>query len=183
MLVSPSALCSAMAWASGLAVLGLLVAPGCAHAPAQAEVPPPGPALPLPRSSIAAVLFHQGDLDLSADQVQRLQARDDELDRTQRALREDFAHAQQAHEAAPAPPPSPGPGGGGRHHGQSRPLPEAKPAVKSLDDRLDDNDSRAYLAAEADILSEKQRDHAREVASKYREDLYDQREQSRAQGK
>jgi len=46
---------------------------------------------------------------------------------------------------------------------------------EALDASLDDADTRAFLRAEA-VLTPAQRDRAREVASGYREQLFDRRE-------
>jgi hypothetical protein len=48
----------------------------------------------------------------------------------------------------------------------------------ALEDRLDENDTKAYLDAE-NVLTEAQRARAREIASDYREQLYEQRENAR----
>jgi hypothetical protein len=201
----PSAQSSVRSFAGVTLVTLLWLALGCAHGqpPPPVDAPPPAPLLPLPRSSIAAVIAHQGELGLTPEQVDRLIARDAELDKVQTALRE-----AQSHQAAPgrartsaspaagqpsggspsdAPPPvvppgSPAGGGyGGRHRGQPRTqTSQAQPTGPKLEDQLDDNDTRAYLAAEADILTEAQRDPAREIAEKYREALYDQRSRAAA---
>jgi hypothetical protein len=164
----------------------LLVLVGCAHAQPQAENAAAAPAEPviLPRSSIAAVLLHRGDLNLTDEQMQRLQARDEALDKAQADLRHAMAEKQKAGAKAPQastdPPPPASPGmGGGRHGRQRSTSTEAKPKGESIEDQMNDNDTRAYLDAEADILTEKQKDAAREIAEKYREDLYDQREQAK----
>jgi hypothetical protein len=44
-----------------------------------------------------------------------------------------------------------------------------------LEDRLDDDDTKAYLDGE-EVLTEPQRDQAREIASDYRAQLYNRRE-------
>ncbi len=43
---------------------------------------------------------------------------------------------------------------------------------------MDDNDTQAYLEAE-NVLTEAQRVQAREIASKYREQIWDQRHAAR----
>ena len=43
-----------------------------------------------------------------------------------------------------------------------------------MQDMMDDNDTRAYLEAEG-YLDDAQRERARDIAEKYREDLYDRR--------
>ncbi len=50
----------------------------------------------------------------------------------------------------------------------------------SVQDRMDANDTKAYLDAE-DLLKAEQRERAREIASEFREKLYERREQLRAQ--
>ncbi len=167
----------------------LLVSLGCAHAqPAPEPVPAPAPKpLLLPRSSIAAVLLHRGELELTDEQVERLQARDDALSKAQLELRSQLQKRQQGSQQSgdrPKPAPSAAPMGGGHRHGQQlhNPPSENKPKGETLEEQLDDSDTRAYLEAEEDVLTEKQRDPARDIASKYREDLYDQREQARHRG-
>jgi len=44
--------------------------------------------------------------------------------------------------------------------------------------RLDDNDTRAYLEVEEKVLTASQRPRAQEIASQYREALYDQQHPS-----
>jgi hypothetical protein len=172
------------AWPSALLFLAL----ACAHAQSQPASTPETSSLamlPLPRSSLAAVIAHRGDLDLTAEQVDRLQKRDEELEREQATLRAALEHRQ--HESPPqtGQQPATGMGGGpgGRHRNQARTntATDAKPTVRSLEDQLDDADTRAYLAAEEACLTDKQRDPAREIAEKYREDLYDQRERAKQQ--
>jgi hypothetical protein len=76
-----------------------------------------------------------------------------------------------------------GMGGRGGHHSNPQPhkAPAAKaiPADKSLQQRLDDNDTEAYENAERSVLKEAQKEKAREIASKYRADLYDRRDMAR----
>src|ERR1700709_1835308 len=40
--------------------------------------PPPKPQMPLPRSSIAAVVLHRGELSLSDEQIEAMEKRDQE---------------------------------------------------------------------------------------------------------
>ena len=166
----------------------LLLGFACAHAqpqPTSTPVTPSLPVLPLPRSSLAAVLAHRGDLELTAEQVDRLQVRDEELEREQVKLRAAREHRQHEAPARTGQQPGPGMGGspGGRHRQSQRTnsATDAKPAVRSLEEQLDDADTRAYLGAEEAVLTEKQRDPAREIAEKYREDLYDQRDRAKQQ--
>ena len=48
----------------------------------------------------------------------------------------------------------------------------------TLEDRFDENDTKAYLDAEG-VLTDGQRERAREIASDCREQLYEQRENAR----
>ena len=49
---------------------------------------------------------------------------------------------------------------------------------KSLEERMDDNDTSAYLEAEK-ILTEQQRARATEIASKFRQERWDRRHASK----
>ena len=166
----------------------LLLAVACAHAqPPSASTPeaPSLPLLPLPRSSLAAVLAHRGDLELTAEQVERLQMRDEALEREQATLRAALERRHQESPARTGQQPGAGMGGGpgGRHRNSQRtnPATETKPKLRSLEEQLDDNDTRDYLAAEMAVLTDQQREPAREIAEKYREDLYDQRDRAKQQ--
>ncbi len=167
--------------------------------------PPPLPApMLLPRSSIAAVLAHRGELGLDDAEVKQLEERDAALQRRLAEIRERFAaegRSQWGRGRGPTPGPpageSPdrapgggaGPGGGpapgGRFRGGgggyrgSRPAghPAPDPAARAaeLRRRLDDADTAAWLEAE-DLLREPHRKPARQVAEKYREALADDRD-------
>jgi hypothetical protein len=54
--------------------------------------------------------------------------------------------------------------------------PEKAGAPESIEERVDDNDTHAYLEAEELVLTPEQRDRARDIAEDYREKLYDRRE-------
>ena len=162
---------------------------------AEAPVASPAPAVPLPRSSIAAVLAHRGDLGLTETEVSELEKRDEALQKQVARIREEFPSS--SHEAGgsggggggsspTAAPPEGGGGGhhggggGGRHHGggsSGHPDPSARGA--GLQSRLDDADTAAWLAAEP-AIAESRREKARDVAEKYREALADRREAERA---
>jgi len=147
-----------------------------------------------------AVVQHRGELGLSDDQIEALEKRDREREEEDRALRAEAEKRKKAAEEAvknaggsPAPNRAPagmrggGMGGGMRGGGMGRGGPAfagsaAKPAGESLEERLDANDTKAYLDIE-DVLTPEQRDAAREIASDYRAQLYDRREQQRAAGK
>jgi hypothetical protein len=137
------------------------IALSLAGAAAGAAEPSPK-ALPklLPRSSVAAVLAHRTELGLDDDQVRRLQGIDDELQRRNAEL--------------PAAAPAGRPGGrrGPGPRGDARRPPADPERVRN------DNDTAAYLRAE-EILRPDQRDRAREIAERYREELYDQRAAAR----
>jgi hypothetical protein len=145
-----------MSIARRLAAVALLAAGSQA---ASAEPSPKGPAKLLPRSSVAAVLAHRGELGLDGDQVKRLERIDDDLQRRNAEL--------------PAAPP-PERSGGRRARGEQR-----RPADP---DRIrNENDTAAYFEAEQ-VLRPEQRDRAREIAEKYREELYDQQAAARKAG-
>lgn len=140
----------------------------------------------LPRSSVAAVLAHRLELGIDDEQVRRLEAIDDQLQRQNAALTNRPAPGSAAGPVtAPggSPPGDARPGSGsagegmGRHRGGRRGVPgragpgdERRDAVRTADD----NDTAAYLQAEQ-VLRPEQRDRAREIAERYREELYDQR--------
>jgi hypothetical protein len=177
-------------------VLAVLAA-GCATP----ERPPPlaapaAPLPPLPRSSIAAVLARAGELRLTADQVNSLRELDDNLQKAQAALRGQGRGRGRGGQAsgAGAPPgggPSMGMGGGGRGMGGGRRMGGGRgagrgtrPAVgdgdaesrrAALEDKLDSQDTEAYLHAEA-LLTAEQQPRAREIAERYREQLSDRRQ-------
>jgi hypothetical protein len=172
----------------------------------------PSPASPpvlLPRSSIAAVLAHRGELGLTDAEVRQLEERDEALQKQLAEIREQgtaSAHAGAgagrtgARSSLPssdtAQPLSPtaaalpqgmgaggyrgGRGGGGRSGGRSAPAAQDPGAwAKALQSKLDDADTSAWLSAE-EVLAESRREKAREVAEKHREALADQRDVVRA---
>jgi hypothetical protein len=170
------------------------------RAPPARPPPPPGSLPPLPRSSIAAVLEHRDELRLTPDQIDRLEALDDKLAERNAALREaadgtSAAGADAGPAKAATPPASRGPTmtggrhgggmgmggmgmgrgsprGGAAHHGSS----DEPRAHESVEQRMDDNDTRAYLDAEETVLTPGQRERARDIAEDFREKLYDRRE-------
>jgi hypothetical protein len=155
------------------------VAAACGSAQPSPTAPTSPPALaPLPRSSIAAVLRHGDELHLDEDQVRQLQALDEQLAEANAKLGGD--------RPARRPPPDAGPPthGLGMGLGPSRPRrgavlapgggPTAAPIGPTLEQTLEDNDTRAYLRAES-ILTDAQRERARAIAEEYREQLYDRR--------
>jgi hypothetical protein len=143
----------------------LLVLAACASEP----VRPERPLAPLPRSSIAAVLEHAGELALSEDQVAKLQAMESKLEETDAALRAQLAPRR---DAPPADRPQTGGrrgrGGGGMRRARS-------PEQDSARQQLDDNDTHAFLEAEA-VFNPEQLTRAQELATKFREELFERRE-------
>lgn len=65
--------------------------------------------------------------------------------------------------------------GAGRNGGGHANSPAQEASSVSLEDRLDANDTKAYLDAEG-LLADTQRDRARDIASDFREKLYERRE-------
>ncbi len=58
--------------------------------------------------------------------------------------------------------------------GGSRSAPSNANVPKSAEERMDDNDTNAYLEAEK-VLTESQRPRALEIASRFREESWDRR--------
>ncbi len=174
-----------------------------------AEAPAPaGPVGDLPRSSIAAVLAHRGELGLSEAEVSELERRDEALEKQAARIREEFAASSHkpgnsgrgGERSGPSPdgmgkplaptaaalPEGSGAGGrGGKHHngaGGSRSSSGSQdPAARAaaMQSRLDEADTAAWLAAET-VLAESRREKARDVAEKYREAVADRRDTERA---
>jgi len=205
----PAAGASIRAWRTVIgAVLVAALLPACADDPppppvtpaASAAPAPPKPLPPLPRSSIVAVVQRRGELGLSDEQIEALEKRDREREEEDQALRAEVEKKKKAAEEAAknagnSPAPNRAPGGmrgggmgggmrgggmGGGRGGHAFGAGAAKPGGESLEDRLDANDTKAYLDIE-DVLTPQQRDAAREIASDYRAQLYDRREQQRTQ--
>lgn len=161
-----------------------LFAASCAANP-KPSPSPPADLPPLPRSSIAAVLEHRAELELTDEQVRRLQQLDEKLQQENAAIRKELAQGKQA-SGQPAPDGSAGGmgrrsrggGGGRRSRGEGGGTSNDTPRPKSPMQLMDDNDTRAYLEAET-ILTEAQRPRAREIASRFREELSDRREARR----
>jgi len=170
----------------------LLLAPTGRALPAD----PLGSALPplLPDSSVSAVLARRGALELSPEQVKSLEQIQARLARDQGAAREEASHppdpADGGRGAGGSPPqgkPSGGgpPGGGpgpGMSGGKTRPPPNVRPSApdpaQALQQRLDELDTQAFLKA-VELLPEAQREKAIDVASRYREQLFEQREREK----
>jgi hypothetical protein len=158
-----------------------------------------GPPLPLPRSSIAAVLARRGAIGLTATQVALLEKRDADLQREREAIME--RHKPPAEDVpkkagltfdgpgksggAGGPsgggPPGGGPGGmgGGRPGGVPPGVREknADPTngMARMGQEFDNADTRAWLEVAAQLPPEIE-ERATEVASQYREALAADRE-------
>jgi hypothetical protein len=143
---------------------------------------------PLPRSSIAAVIEHRSALALSDDQVDRLRELDDQRARTD----QEISTKTGEHKEPPARQTTAG--GSGRSMGGGRmggtgmgrrggggftrrgASGDSGRTPRTLQDRLDDNDTNSYLDAEENVLLPSQRPPAREIAEDFREQLYGRRE-------
>ena len=161
----------------------------CAH-----EQPRPQPVdvsklPPLPASSIAAVIEHRQELALTDDQVRRLQDLDNQRVRADQATTE---KSEQHKEAQPAQRPA-NAGTGGRGMGSGMGMGRRGMGMRgggysrgssggndrqprTLQDRLDDDDTNAYLTAEEEVLMPSQRPRAHEIAEDFREQQYERRE-------
>jgi hypothetical protein len=157
---------------------------------------------PLPRSSIAAVVQQRAKLGLTDDQVRALEEIDQEREKADASFMDEVAQKKKAAQAASSgsgPPAGGGAGGGmggggmrgggmrGGSMGGRRGSPPggnqatAETAPATIQDRLDDDDTKAFLDAEQ-VLTEAQRDPAREIASDYRAQRYERRELERQGG-
>jgi len=164
-------------------ILACLSVLGCASAPAPAPPAPPPivapPAADFPRSSIAAILARRQELGLTSDQVDALGRRDDALAKEDAPLQARLAAGTSSPPSSS--PPSAGMGGGRHgHRGGQRQQPTAHAADPLT--QIDDNDTRAYLEIEEKVLTEAQRPRAREIASAFREALYDRQHPSASRG-
>ncbi len=149
---------------------------------------------PLPRSSIAAVVQQRTKLGLTDDEVRDLEELDQAREKANAAFMDEVAQKQKAAQAASTgagsgPPASGGQSGGGMRGGGMRgggmggrrgPPQGASEAANAtapatIQDRLDENDTKAFFDAEQ-VLTEAQRDPAREIASDYRAQLYERRQ-------
>jgi hypothetical protein len=144
------------------------------------------------------VLANRGELGLSLEQVRSLEERDAMLERQNAPLLEELQSLRAPKKAADSRATGmergsqgqPGSGklgrngargsgsmGGGRMRPEG-PAGEAPgPGAEALHQKLDDNDTAAYLEAEL-LLTEAQRPRAREVASRYREQVFERRRRS-----
>ena len=166
-----------------LVLLALLAPAGAVGAD---PAPPPPPLAH--RSSIAAVLAHRGTLQLTADQVKVLEHADSVLAREQDAVRTAAAvAADDAPRVAPGgKPPSPQPSGpgspGAMSGGKVRPVTNRRSGpdpAEVLAQQLDTLDAEAFLKV-VETFPEPQREKAVDVASRYREQVYEHREREKA---
>jgi hypothetical protein len=145
----------------------------------------------MPRSSVAAVLARRGALGLDDAQVRGLEQIEAALEKRQASL---GARPQASGSAAAAPgaaspsagdapPPqeaSPGSRGTGGHRGGGRRSAgegrEPARAARAPLAAWDDEDTAAFYRAQ-ELLRPEQRDAARDVAERYRGQLYDARAQ------
>lgn len=132
---------------------------------------------PLPRSSIAAVLAARGELKLTEEQVRQLERMDEQLEKANAPMRSEIQRLTQGE-----PTPTQGSaarrvGGAGRGRrgepGGGSARTERAP-LGTVQQRIDDNDTQAYLQAE-NVLTPEQQPRAREIASRFREELWDRR--------
>lgn len=190
----------------GFTLTLVLAQVGCASRPPPVAAVPNNQATlpPLPRSSIAAVVLHRAEIGLTDEQVSEMEQLDQKREAENAAVREEMGKKSQQGQSAPSSNSRAGSGsaasqgmrgsgmGGGMHgggmHGGRMGGRSAAPGAGSgkeadkaavLEDRLDEDDTKAYLDAE-NVLTEAQKPRAREIASDYREQLYEQRESARA---
>jgi hypothetical protein len=108
-----------------------------------------------------------------------LQDLDDQLERQNAALRQE-ADKKKAGGQSQGNPFQPGMAGrsrggmGGQATGGKRSAPSNANGPKSAEERMDENDTNAYVEAEK-FLSESQRPRALEIASRFREESWDRR--------
>ena len=150
------------------------------------------------------LLRNRGELGLTDAQVLRLEALDEQRETQVAALQARLAERKKAAESASGDRPADiGTGngrGGGAGAGTSRGMAStagpgtrgggrAPPLTGRKDDelsrlrqRMDDADTRAYVDAVTQVLTEAQRERAEKLASAYREALFDYREALRRRG-
>ncbi len=173
----------------------LVVALLLCASPAGAAEPAPAPPSLLHHSSLAAVLAQRGALKLTPEQVKRFEQADARLLRAQDAARASQAHPEDAppgrQDGVPPgrPPgrsgagPAGGGPGGGMGGGKSRPGAPPRSSgpgpAELLEQQLDALDTEAFLEA-VEALPEPQREKVTEVASRHREQVFEQREREKS---
>src|SRR5512133_2802953 len=167
-----------------LCSIALLLAACATPRPAPPPAPPaPRPAKLLPSSSVAAVLAHRSELQLDDDQVSRLGELADDLQRKRERLAAPVTRGPSS-SAAPAARDSVRPAEDGRgpgrtqprggHRGRGEKSHDTPAAPVDPESAWNEADTAAYLRAES-LLRPEQRDRARDIAERFREDLYEQR--------
>ncbi|MFT3838488.1 MAG: hypothetical protein QM723_16035 [Myxococcaceae bacterium] len=126
---------------------------------------------PAYKSSLDAVLAHAAELSLTEEQQRRFEELDARRDQQDQESRARAKAAPTANEGSA--PPSTGRrgrrgGGGGGSHGQASKDPQ-------LNQQYDDHDTQAFTVA-LELMTEAQKPRAIELASKYREELFDYRQ-------
>lgn len=162
------------------------------------QPPPPLPPRPAERSSIDVLLRHRGELGLTEEQVTRLELLDEQREKDVAALRLRVRELRTAHGktgkdvASGVVSPrgqsmggarggmggmgSMGGGGMGRHGAQGgggARHPAEHDELERLRLRMDDADTRSFIDAQSEVLTEGQRPAAEKLASAYRAALYD----------
>ena len=134
---------------------------------------------PLPHSSIAAVLAARGELNLTVEQLRQLEKMDEQLEKANAPMRSEIQRITQGESS----PTQSGGSAGRRAGGAGRGRPgepgagsarTGRAPLGTLQQRIDDNDTQAYLQAE-NVLTPEQQPRAREIASRFREELWDRR--------
>jgi len=167
----------------------------CATTPKPEAPPPPRPD---ERSSIDVLLRHRSELQLTEDQVTRLEALDQKRESEAETLRSQLGDRERAHKetgvrpqqpAGPAdnaPPPGMGRGGMGGARGRGPAMGRGQGdsgretnEMYHLLDRIDEADTRSFVDAHSQVLTEAQRPQAEKLASEYRARLFDYREAMR----
>ncbi len=134
---------------------------------------------PLPRSSIAAVLAARGELNLTVEQLRQLEKMDEQLEKANAPMRSEIQRVAQGEATSNQGGASTGRRAGGagsrrRGEGGAGSARIRQDALGTLQQRIDDNDTQAYLQAE-NVLTPAQQPRAREIASRFREELWDRR--------
>ena len=177
---------------AGVVLFSLLV--GCATTSGQ-EGPPP--VRPDERSSIDILLRHRGELQLTEAQIARLEELETKRETEAQALHEQLEARKHEHKepgvrpdqpgtaASNAAPPGMGNRGmGGAGRGQRGPsmgrgqgqAGKETSEMEHLIERIDEADTRAFVDAHAQVLTEAQRPAAEKLASDFRARLFDYRE-------
>jgi hypothetical protein len=148
------------------------------------------------------LLRHRGELALTDDQVLRLEALDEQREADVTALRAQLAERRRAQDSKSAERPADigtgsgrGPASSGARGMGSAAGPSTRglggpvlgpkrgeDALSRLRQRIDEVDTRAYVRATTEVLTDAQRTPAERLASAYREALYDYHEALRLRG-